>query len=360
MKKIFFTVGPTQIFPTLKKHIFSAIKNDILSISHRSEYFQNLYQQISENLKNLFNIPKNYHIFFLSSSLEAMERIIQNTVYKYSFHFINGAFSEKFYQIAKDLKKSPIKKILKNKEDYNLKKTKIPANVELICLTQNETSNGIAIPIKEIEFLKKIHPNKLIAVDLVSSFPYPKINFEYIDMVFFSVQKCFGMPAGLSILITSDQSIKKAEFLLKKKISIGSYHNFINLKQKESLFQTPETPNIFYLYLFNKILKDFKKISLEKIRKDIEKKAKIIYDYFDDHKILKPAIEEKSLRSQTTIVINTNKLPSEKIISKLKKYGLIVGTGYKENKNHQIRIANFPAHKISWIKKLISTFDRII
>ena len=36
-----------------------------------------------------------------------MERIIENCAIKHTFHFINGAFSRKFYEMTKELKKDP-------------------------------------------------------------------------------------------------------------------------------------------------------------------------------------------------------------------------------------------------------------
>ena len=80
MKKIFFTVGPSQIYPTIPNHIKNALKENVFSLSHRSEEFINIYKNTAKNLRILLNIPSTHHIFFTSSALEGMERTIQNTV----------------------------------------------------------------------------------------------------------------------------------------------------------------------------------------------------------------------------------------------------------------------------------------
>ncbi len=97
MKNLYFTIGPTQLYPTVKKHLYQAIDNELMSLSHRSSKFQEIYQSTVTSLKKLLNLTDDHHVFFLSSSLEAMERIIENTAGKYSFHLINGAFSRKFF-----------------------------------------------------------------------------------------------------------------------------------------------------------------------------------------------------------------------------------------------------------------------
>src|SRR4051794_36503509 len=99
MNKVFFTVGPSQLYPTVHDHIKKALEEHIPSLSHRSDKFSEFNKSATDNVRKLLNIPKSHHVFFTSSALEAMERTIQNTVYKYSYHFVNGSFSREFYQI---------------------------------------------------------------------------------------------------------------------------------------------------------------------------------------------------------------------------------------------------------------------
>ena len=95
MKNVYFTVGPSQLYPTVKKHITAALKEDIPSLNHRGKEFKALYAQTDRALRKLLNIPQTHHIFFLASGHEGMERVLMNTVYKNSFHLVSGAFSEK-------------------------------------------------------------------------------------------------------------------------------------------------------------------------------------------------------------------------------------------------------------------------
>ena len=58
------------------------------------------------------------------------------------------------------------------------------------------------------------------------------------------------------------------------------------------------------------------------------------------------------IRSKTVIVINTPN-GSQELIKKLSEKGFVVDSGYKEYKDKQIRIANFPMHKSEDIKKML-------
>ncbi len=97
-RKMFFTVGPSALYPTVKSHIKTAMRNDIFITNHRGKQFADIYKNTTDNLRKLMGIPQDYRIFFLGSATEAMERIIENTVEEKSFHLVNGAFFEHFFQ----------------------------------------------------------------------------------------------------------------------------------------------------------------------------------------------------------------------------------------------------------------------
>jgi phosphoserine aminotransferase len=355
MKKIFFTVGPSQLYPTVPNHIKKGLEDDIPSLSHRSQKFMDIYKSASDNLRKLLNIPPSHHIFFLGSALEGMERTILNTVCKKSLHFVNGSFSREFYQIAVDLKKNPERIDAPNGEGYSFESIKVPKDTELFCIVQNETSTGVSIPMEYIYTLKKNYPSVLIAIDVVSSIPYTTIDFSLIDIAIFSVQKGFGLPAGLGVLIVNERALEKADWIVSKGMSIGSYHSFQKLLEFEQKYQTRETPNIQNIYLLSKVTKDMLKVGIDKIRKDTEIKAALLYDYFEEHKTFGPYVNDP-YRSKTTLVIDVNG-QSDSLVKKLSEKGFIIAKGYGKRKDRHIRIGNFPAHTLSQVKSLLQNIE---
>jgi phosphoserine aminotransferase len=354
MKKIFFTPGPTELYPDVSSYIQQALADNVCSINHRSSEFMDIYRMTADNLKILLNLPDSYHIFFLSSATECMDRIIQNCVEERSFHFVNGAFAERFYKTSVELKKSAQKAEVPYGRGFDCNRLEIKGNPELICATQNETSTGVAISPEHIYELKRKHPSSIIAVDIVTSSPYIDLNYNKIDCAFFSVQKGFGLPAGLGILMVNDNCLEKAKYLKSKDVSIGSYHNFISLDENAGKLQTTETPNVLGIYLLGKVCENLNGYGIEKIRKETDNKANLLYDYFDVHKAFKPFVENKSDRSKTIIVIETGDKQTE-IKRSLSELGIIVGSGYGKYKESQIRIANFPMHKSQDVKRIIES-----
>lgn len=352
MNYTYFTVGPSQLYPTVQKHFAKAFSQEVGSMNHRGPIFAQLFENLEKNLKKLLIIPAQYKIFFLGSGTEGMERIIENTVEKESFHFINGAFSKKFYTIAQELKKQPQKYEVPLGEGFDMTHVVIPKTSEVICLTQNETSIGTQVSEKDIHEIKRQYPDKLIAVDTVSSMPYVSFDYSLTDCVFFSVQKGFGLPAGLGLLIVSPAALQKAEYLQKKGYNIGTYHNFLSLTKWSEKGQTPTTPPVIEIYVLNNVVKDMLTKGIETIRKETDMKAMLLYDFFDNHPLWKPFVKKSAYRSKTVAVIEMGK-DTKPVDEYLRKHHIIVGRGYGDLKEQQFRIGNFPALTLVDVRRLI-------
>jgi len=356
MKKTFFTPGPTELYPDVKNFIQEALRDNVCSINHRSKEFMDIYKFTIDSLKQLLNIPDNYSIFFLSSATECMDRIIQNCVEEKSFHFVNGAFAERFYKTAIELNKNAEEIKVEYGQSFNFYNIEIKNSPELICITQNETSTGVAVNPENIYNLKKNNPESLLAIDIVTSAPYVNIDYTKIDCAFFSVQKGFGLPAGLGVLIVNEKCIEKAQSLKNKNHNIGSYHNFISLQENAVKYQTTETPNVLGIYLLGKVCETLNRYGIDKIRIETDEKANLLYNFFDNNKLYKPFIENIADRSKTIINIETGNKQNE-IKKSLSDIGIIVGSGYGKLKDSQIRIANFPMHRVEDVYRIIEVLS---
>lgn len=353
MKNTYFTAGPAQMYPTFEKHLQTALNEQLGSISHRSQKFRDIYKFTVEQLRQLMNIPDTHGIFFAGSASEIWERILLNCVEHESFHLVNGSFSKKFYEYAVSLRKYAHLLEKPFGQGFDYAEIEVPEYAEVICATQNETSAGVQMREADIHKLKRSNAKKLIAVDMVSSAPHPALDFSVVDTAFFSVQKAFGLPAGLGVWIANDRCLTKAERLQKyEDNSIGAHHNLPVLWKNYEKYETPATPNVLLIYLLGKIAEDLNQIGAETVRKETEDKAKMIYKFLENSDLYNTFVKEDRHRSRTVIVANCQK-PSADIIAQVKKQGMIVGSGYGAFKDSQIRIANFPATSIEQVEALL-------
>jgi phosphoserine aminotransferase len=358
MKKIHFTPVPSALFYTVEEHIKQALKLQVPSISHRGQQFKGLYKHTDQQLRKLINLPDDYYILFTNSATEIWERIIQNCVEKKSFHLVNGAFSEKFYQTARELGKDAVRVDSQEGSAVEVSDLEIPDDVELIGLAHNETSTGASQPLEDIYKIREKYPDALIAVDVVSSIPYVDLDFSKVDMVYFSVQKCFGLPAGLGVWMVNNRAVEKAKLLEDKGISVTKYRKLSAMVAQSKKFQTTSTPNVLNIYLLGKVAEDMNNKGLDMIRRETNYKAAVLYRCINEHPKLDVFIENTKYQSKTTIVAKTNESPKG-IIDSLNKIGLEIGSGYAQYKDKHIRIANFPTHSNEQIELLVDQLNKL-
>jgi len=342
--KIYLTPGPSENYFVVEEAIKEALQKKITAISHRSKDFKTIFENTVNQLRELLQIPANFSIAFTGSANEIWERILQNCVEKESFHLVNGSFSKKFYEFAQDLKLTPSNYEVDFGKGFLVENINVPASAELIAVIQNETSSGVQFAVENIAQLREQNLDKLIVVDAVSSLPYTNLDFSVIDSLYFSVQKGFGLPAGLGVWIYNQKMIDKAKILQSKGKSIGTYHSLLELDKYAKDHQTPETPNVLAIFVLGKVIEAMNKKGIEMIRRETDYKAELIYHTLEQSEFFSPLVREKSQRSKTVIVANVEKGTSTDVVNFLEKKGLIIGKGYGNFKDSQIRIANFPTH----------------
>ena len=344
---ISFYPGPSRVNDNIPKYVKDAYRKGVLSMNHRSPEFIELSKKTISLLKNRLNIPGDYTVFFTGSATECWEIIAQSLITKKSTHIYNGAFGEKWLDYTKRLKPSS------QGYKFNLDQLPDPKKInfktsEVICLTQNETSNGTQLTNEIISLIKKNNPTALIAVDATSSMAGIALEFKSADIWFASVQKCFGLPAGLGIMICSPAVIARA-----KKIGEAKHYNsltFINdMMQK---WQTPFTPNVLGIYLLKCVLKKMKNITM--VDDKVRKRQKEWLRFFNSSTNIRLLPKNQNVLSSTVIAVKGKPNLIQKIKKKAKISGLILGEGYGELKVTTFRIANFPSLKRAEITKLMS------
>ncbi len=335
----YLTPGPSQVHPTLREYLDDAWEQDIPSISHRGKAFSDIYQQTETALRQLMDIPADYQILFVGSATEAMERIMQSLVASRSHHFVSGAFSSKWLQIAKQLGKNPTSTI--TPDGHAFADLTAPEDTELVCITHNETSTGALFPAKELAVLTSLPHRPLVALDVVSSAPMIELPWTGLDAVFFSVQKAFGLPAGLGVLIVSPRALAAAHKHEANGLSLGSYHSLPQLSASAQKFQTPATPNVLSIYLLGRVAADMAK-NIKPLRRKTLERANALYKTLEASDYATPFVSDPQWRSPTVVVAEITG-GNKALYDSLVQAGLVPGQGYKVYKEAHVRIANFPA-----------------
>jgi phosphoserine aminotransferase len=355
MRMIYFTAGPSQIYPTVPQHLQRAVEDGILSISHRSSKFMEIYAAMEQGLRAVLDVPKDYHVFVFSSATEIWERIAQNCIAKESFHLVNGSFSKSFSEIVKLTGKQARVHAVADFEGFDLQKIQVPESAELIAAIGNESSTGVMLSPASLAALRKKYPQKLIVVDAVSAVPTWEGKVSDVDGLYFSVQKGFGLPAGLGVLVLSPALLARGLELEQWGQMVGSYHRFSSLLEKSQKHQTPATPNVLDIYLLAQVCADMR-VQMPDMRAAHAEKLQLINDFVEAHPDLDFAVPNPQDRSNTVIVIQHNYPEGKAKIKELANKGFEIGSGYGKYADTQFRISNFPGTSVADVKALLAAF----
>ncbi len=342
---ISFYPGPSRVYDEIPDYVKDACQQGILSINHRSDEFMALCENTVTLLKEKLDIPSTYSVFFTSSATECWEIVAQSLTIGKSLHIYNGAFGKKWFDYTHRLVPEAQSFPFEPESKLDIKFLPLQ-DQEVICLTHNETSNGTALSNSIIQSIKRKCPNAIVAIDATSSMGGIELNFKSADVWFASVQKCFGLPAGLAIMVCSPQAIHHINSINDSR----HYNSLSYMNEMMAKWQTPYTPNVLGIYLLMRVLKERKPISI--IHQKTKDRAADWLKFFRGRKNLKLFIKNQGVRSLTVFTLSGKPSYIAEIKKKAKAEGFVLGDGYGQLKADTIRIANFPAIRKKEIEKL--------
>jgi phosphoserine aminotransferase len=344
-----FYPGPSRVYDDIPRFVQDAAKLGVMSINHRSDDFVAISKKAIALLHQKLNVPKNYTVFFVSSATECWEIIAQSWITEKSYHLFNGAFGQKWFDYTQRLKPEAIAIPFDREEILDPEKIIFDGDNSVIAITQNETSNGTQVQGNILKRIKANNSTHLVAVDATSSMAGIALDFKSADIWFASVQKCFGLPAGMAIMICSPAAISRAIEINEK----AHFNSVVFMNSMMEKWQTSCTPNVLAIYLLMRVLEKVNPI--RQVHAEVTSRYKHWISFLKNCKNIEHLIRNKATHSFTVLPIVTKESDDlVKIKSQAKQKGFLLGEGYGELKSSTFRIANFPALKNSEIKSLMN------
>jgi phosphoserine aminotransferase len=338
--------GPSQLSPETVTDIHRALADGIVSISHRSTKFTEISRDCIQGLRELLKAPEDYRVFYFDSATQVWHSMAANLVEKQTYHFVNGAFSAKAKDAAISLHKHAVSDEVAWGEQNNFASADIPKESELVTACYNETSTGVRMIHENVVELRKKTHDTLLAIDITSCAGAVAINISDADIWYFSVQKCFGLPAGLGIAIVSPRAYERAIALHKKGATHAGIWGWEKLEETmlNDKHQTPHTPNVLNIFLLAEQCKRWNTAGgLSPIVRETEHKMAMIDEWIDRHKELSQFVSNPAQRSTTVRTVSADPEWIARAKEACKKADITLGSGYGKIKANTFRIANFPA-----------------
>jgi predicted phosphoserine aminotransferase len=329
-------------------------------LPHRSKEFEEIFRRASEKAQELFFT--RYRVFLSASSGTGLqEAAIRNFVDKKVLSCVNGAFADRWYDVAASNGKEVEK--LSFEWDQPVDPERVAAAVkgggfEALTIVHNETSTGMQNPVKEVaEAVRAVAPDMLILVDAVSSLGGAKIETDAwgLDMVLTSSQKTLALPPGLALAAVSDRAMEKAKTVENR----GWYFDLLRLEKHRLKDSSPATPAMSLIFALDYQLDRILAEGLEKRFARHSAMAKRTQEWADAHDLSMYAPE--GFRSQTvTTIKNERGIDISDLNAFLKQRGMRIANGYGQLKNITFRIAHMGEIQMDDLEELFAAMEEYL
>ncbi|HEX6385087.1 MAG TPA: alanine--glyoxylate aminotransferase family protein [Anaerolineae bacterium] len=332
-----FIPGPTEVRP----EILDAQAQWM--VGHRMPECADLIGRIQPKLQQVFYTEKRV-LISASTGTGFMEGAVRNCVGNKVLNCVNGAFSDRMREITEANGKA--NEVLEVEWGQAILPEKVADRLaggefDAVTLAHNETSTGVASPVREIaETVRSLPDGEAITVivDAVSSLGGARLDFDAwdLDVLFTSSQKAFALPPGLAFCAVSDRAMAKARTVPNR----GYYFDFLTLEKYLLKNQTPATSAISLLYALDQQLDDMLAEGLE---------ARFARHLAMRDRTLEWArscgftiFAAEGYESPTVTCVNNNlDIDIPALNSYLRERGMIVSNGYGSRlKNKTFRIAH--------------------
>lgn len=288
-----FSPGPSKLHQDVIDKVEASIQKydntgkSILEISHRSNEFDELLENIKLNLKTLFNLPENFDILLIQGGATFQNTLLPMNIDKNKKIgvLVNGTWGKKTYEDFKKLNpNTDLFEVSKNNLGEYLEKNNFE-NLDYLHITSNETIEGIQIK----DFNEVAHSNLL--VDMSSDLGSYPFSFDKVSYIYAGAQKNMGIPGVTICLVNKD-------FLID--VDNSSYLNLKKLTTSNSVLNTPPTFSIFVLNLVTEWM--IKSGGLDYFEKKSISQSNELYKFLDENSNLFDFSSELRFRSKSNVV----------------------------------------------------------
>ena len=275
---------PVEVLEEVQKNLveYKDAGMSVMEMSHRSKAFQAIIDEAELLMRQLLDIPENYHILFLQGGASLQFSMLPMNLKKSGkvAYVDSGSWAAKAAKEAKILGLD-VDVIASSKADNY---TYIPeidadfAQYDYVHITTNNTIEGT-----EFQTFPDTGDTPLVA-DFSSDFMSQPIDVSKFGLIYAGAQKNLG-PAGVTVVIIRDD-------LLGLNEGLPTMLDYKTHADKGSMFNTPPTFAIYVVQLVLAWLKE--QGGLAGIAIKNQEKAAVLYDYLDQSALFKSPVQKDS------------------------------------------------------------------
>ncbi len=352
-----FGCGPSKVRPEAVAAL-AAASTDYLGTSHRQARVQFEVSALRNGIAELFALPDGYEVMLGNGGTTAFwDAATFGLIDHCSQHLCFGEFSSKFATAAAA---APFlgqpSTIVAEPGTHPLPVS--DASVDAYCLTHNETSTGVAMPLH-----RPAGAEGLVLVDATSAAGGLRFDPHEVDVYYFAPQKCLASDGGLWLAAVSPAAIERIERIAASDRWVPASLDLGIALENSRKDQTYNTPALATIFLATQQVDWINQQGgLEWAATRCDTSAAAIYDWADASSYATPfvAVAEERSHVVATIDLDADVVDANMVSKVLRANGVLDTESYRKLGRNQVRVALFPSIDPADVTALTACIDHVV
>jgi phosphoserine aminotransferase len=353
-----FGSGPSKVRPEAVAAL-AATGTSYLGTSHRQKTVKDVVRRVRTGLADLFTLPDGYEVVLGNGGTTAFWDIaVLNLVRERSEHLVFGEFSSKFADAATAAPFLADPVVVRSEPGTHPDPRPEPG-VDVYALTHNETSTGVAMPLRRVE---GADAGALVLVDATSGAGGLPVDVAQTDVYYFAPQKSFASDGGLWLALMSPAAVERVAEVQATGRWVPAFSDLQVAIDNSRLDQTYNTPALATLFLLAEQIEWFNgQGGLAWATERTAESSRRLYTWAEKSDYATPFVADPAHRSAVVGTIDlADSIDAAAVAKTLRANGIVDTEPYRKLGRNQLRIAMFPAVEPDDVEALTACIDHVV
>jgi len=350
-----FGCGPSKVRPE-QLSALAASGSGLLGTSHRQKPVKALVGRVRAGLSELFSLPAGYEVVLGNGGTTAFWDIAAfGLIRDRSQHLHFGEFSSKFASVAAKAPWLGDPTVIKS-EVGSHPEARLEEGVDVYALTHNETSTGVAMPIRRVG-----EEGSLVLVDATSGAGGLPVEASEFDVYYFAPQKSFASDGGLWISLMSPAALARVDEIASSGRYVPEFFSLPVAIDNSSKDQTYNTPSVATLFLLAEQI-DWMNGNggLAWTTARTADSARRLYTWAEKTSYTTPFAAPEFRSNVVGTIDFSDDVDASAIAKVLRANGIVDTEPYRKLGRNQLRVAMFPSIDPDDVEALTACVDYVV
>ncbi|MGH9087305.1 MAG: phosphoserine transaminase, partial [Acidimicrobiales bacterium] len=357
-----FGAGPSKVRTEQVSGLLD-VATTFLGTSHRQQPVRSMVGRVRQGMRDLFSLPDGYEVLLGNGGTTCFwDAATFGLIEERSQHLSFGEFSSKFAAAAQSAPHLENPHVIESPAGTH-PLPEAAADIDLYALTHNETSTGVAMPVRRpAGAALPADGGGLVAVDGTSAAGGLRVDPAELDVYYLAPQKCFASDGGLWVALCSPAAVERIERIAASGRWVPAFLDLRIALENSRLDQTYNTPALATLYLLAEQL-DWMLAhgGLEWTAGRCDRSAEILYTWAEQSGFARPFVEDPRHRSHVVGTVDlVDAVDAAAVARILRENGMVDTEPYRKLGRNQLRIAMFPAVEPDDVSALTECVDWVV